>query len=91
MGSTLEAVDDPDETQVLKIDCGTLSTGDYIEVDFVTRQVFDLDISRWVTEYQAEISICQATGKQIVAPFPVHVTKKRCKCGLPVPHRFGET
>lgn len=75
VGSTLTLVDDPDETQVLKIDRRTLPAGDYIEAGFATRQVFELDISRWVTEYQAEILICQNTGEQIIAPFPVQVTK----------------
>jgi len=75
VGTILEKIDDPDETKVLIIDRRTLPKGDYEEAGFATRQVFDIDISRWVTEYQAQILINKETGKQIVAPFPDHVTK----------------
>jgi len=74
-GTTLEKIDDPDETKVLRIDRRTLPKGDYEEAGFAIRQVFDIDISRWVTEYQAEILINKETGAQVIAPFPEQVTK----------------
>lgn len=75
VGTTLEQIDDPDETKVLMIDRRTLPKGRYEEAGFATRQVFDIDISRRVTEYQAEILINKETGEQVIAPFPDQVTK----------------
>mgnify|MGYP000732999756 CR=1 FL=1 len=74
-GTTLEQIDDPDDIKVLKIDRRTLPKGEYKEAGFTTRQVFDVDISRWVTEYQAQILINTETGKSYTAPFPDDVTK----------------
>ncbi len=75
VGTTLEKIDDPDETQVIMIDRRTLPKGDYEAAGFTTRQVFDIDISRWVTEYQAETLANKKTGDLIAAPFPKQVTK----------------
>jgi len=75
VGVTLEKIDDPDETRVLLIDRRTLAKGDYEAAGFATRQVFDIDISRWVTEYQAEILVNKESGEQVIAPFPDQVTK----------------
>ena len=55
-GTTLEPVDDPDEVTELKVDRRTLPKGlQYQEVGHETRQVIDIDISRFVTEYRAKI------------------------------------
>jgi transposase len=52
-GTTLEPVDDPDEVAELKVDRRTLPKGrQYQEVGQEIRQVIDIDISRFVTEYQ---------------------------------------
>jgi len=75
VGTTLKKIDDPDETRVLMIDRRTLPKGDYEEAGFTTRQVFDIDISRHVTEYQAQILINKETRERIIAPFPDPVTK----------------
>jgi len=75
IGTTLEQIEDPDDIKILKIDRRTLPKGHYDEGGFVSRQVFDIDISRWVTEYQAQILINKETGKQYTASFPVNVTK----------------
>jgi len=34
------------------------------------RQVFDIKICRWVTEYQAEVLTDKITGNRYVASFP---------------------
>lgn len=68
-GATLELVDDPDEVLVLSIDRSAIPAGHYTQKGFETRQVFDIRIQRWVTEYQAEI-LEDPDGNQFVAPFP---------------------
>ena len=55
VGTTLKKVDDPDEIEVIKVDRSGLPTGQYRQVGFESRQVFDIDISRRVTEYRAQI------------------------------------
>jgi len=73
-GTTLKKVNDPDKVQVIKVDRSKLPVGDYRQTGFETRQVFDIDISRMVTEYRAEI-IENDKGKRFVASFPEGVTK----------------
>lgn len=74
VGTTLRQVDDPDEIKVLALDRSILPPGRYREAGFDRRQVFDIDISRIVTEYRAEILVDE-NGQRLVAPFPDHVTK----------------
>ncbi len=74
VGSTLKKIDDPDRIKVLEIDRRTLPSGNYKQVGFDTRQVFDIDISRVVTEYRAQI-LEGDDGRRFVAPFPEGVTK----------------
>jgi transposase len=74
VGTTLEKVDDPDEIKILKLDRATLPPGNYQEVGFEIRQVFDIDIRRLVTEYRAQILEDQF-DKRYTAPFPAAVTK----------------
>ena len=74
LGTTLQQVDDPDEVEVLKVDRSTLPRGRYRDVGYEARQVIDLDISKVVTEYQAQILEDQ-NGKRYVAPFPDGVTR----------------
>ena len=73
-GKTLQKVDDPDEIEIITIDRRTLPQGEYTEDGFETRQVFDIDISRVVTEYQAQ-RLINEQGKCFVAPFPKKVSK----------------
>ncbi len=73
-GKTLQKIDDPDGIKVIRIDRRTLPKGIYTEDGFETRQVFDLDISRVVTEYQAQ-RLINETGQRFTAPFPDTVTK----------------
>jgi transposase len=74
IGKTLCQVDDPDEVEEIKIDRRTLPKGRYKEVGYEARQVFDVIVSRHVTEYRAQILEDQ-DGNQFVAPFPKEVTR----------------
>jgi len=74
VGTTLKKVEDPDKIEEIPVDRSKLPDGNYRPVGFESRQVFDIDISRVVTEYRAEI-LEDANGKQIVAAFPEGVTK----------------
>ena len=74
VGTTLKQVDQPDIVEVIDIDRRKLPTGKYRQVGFECRQVFDIDISRIVTEYRAQI-LEDENGKQFVASFPEAVTK----------------
>lgn len=73
-GVTLKPVANPDETITLHIDRKTLPEGQYREVGYEKRQVIDLDITRVVTEWQAQI-LEDGNGKRYVAPFPEGVTR----------------
>jgi transposase len=55
VGITLKKVDDPDIIEPIPIDRRTLPSGQYHEAGFEARQVFDIDISRVVTEYRAQV------------------------------------
>ena len=60
---------DPDEVTELKIDRRTLPKGSqYREVGHESRQVIDIDISRFVTEYRAQI-LEDSQGNRFVASF----------------------
>lgn len=73
-GSTLEKVDDPDEIESIDIDLRTIPKGDYKEIGFESRQVFNVEISMNVTEYRAQI-LEDENGNQYVADFPEGVNK----------------
>jgi len=74
-GTTLEPVDNPDEVKVLPIDRRTLPKGSqYQEVGHEHRQVIDIDIARFVTEYQAQI-LEDDQGNRFVASFPEGVNR----------------
>jgi len=74
VGVTLERVDKPDKVEVIKVDRRKLPRDEYKEAGYEARQVFDIEISRIVTEYRAEI-LEDNKGNQFVAPFPKGVTK----------------
>ncbi len=74
VGVTLEKVDKPDKVEVIKVDRRKLPRDEYKEAGYEARQVFDIEISRIVTEYRAEI-LEDNEGDQFVAPFPKGVTK----------------
>ncbi len=73
-GHHLPRVDQPDEIKEIKIDRRTLPQGrQFHELDYEWRQVFDIDISRFVTEYRAQVLV-DDLGARYVAPFPESVT-----------------
>ncbi|QFY88607.1 IS66 family transposase [Magnetovirga frankeli] len=75
-GHHLELVDDPDHVEWLPVDRATLPTdGIFRCIGYERRQVFDIHISRVVTEYRAEI-LADAREQRVVAPFPDHVKVK---------------
>ena len=74
VGTTLKKVDNPDRVEVIEIDRSTLPPGRYRQSGFESRQVFDIDISKVVTEYQAQI-LEDDKNNRFVAPFPEGVTK----------------
>ncbi len=73
-GTTLEPVDEPDEIILIKLDKRTLPRGEYRDVGFEARQIIELEITRIVTEYRAQI-LKNAVGKRFVAPFPERVIR----------------
>jgi transposase len=73
-GSTLGLVDNPDNVIPIKVDTNSLPAGDYHDVGIERRQLFDIKISRVVTEYQAQI-LENEQGKKFVAKFPDSLTQ----------------
>ncbi len=74
-GTTLEPVDDPDEVTELTIDRRTLPKGTtYREAGCEKRQVIDIDFSRFVTEYRAQI-LEDEQGCRFIANFPEGVQR----------------
>lgn len=74
IGTTLQRVDDPDRIEVINVDRRSLPPGKYKTVGFEARQVFDIDISRLVIEYRAQI-LEDEKGNRFVAQFPEAVTR----------------
>lgn len=72
-GRRLEKLKDPDKIEFIKINKNTLPFGDYKEAGYESRQVIDINISRVVTEYRAQILVDQF-GKKYTASFPENVT-----------------
>ena len=68
-GTTLQPADNPDNIVTLKLDRRKLPRGQYREAGFEKRQVVDIEISRVVTEYRAQI-LEDSKGNQYVADFP---------------------
>ncbi len=68
-GSNLSLVENPSEVEEITIDRRTLPPGEYVQIGFEKRQVFDLKVSLHVKEYQSEILEDQ-NGAQWVAQFP---------------------
>ena len=74
-GTTLMPVDDPDEVVDLPIDKKQLPANvNYQENGYAARQVVDIKISRFITEYRAEI-LADNNGNQYIAEFPAGITR----------------
>lgn len=69
IGTKLKKVYCPDRVETISIDKSHLPFGEYKEVGFELRQVFDIEINRVITEYRAQILEDQ-DGKRYVAKFP---------------------
>lgn len=74
VGTNLEPVSNPDTIIPIKLDKRRLPKGKYHEVGFESRQVIDIEISRIVTEYRAQI-LEDAEGKRYVAAFPKGISR----------------
>lgn len=73
-GTTLQPEENPDQIEVIEVDRRTIPLGPYTHAGFESRQVIDIEISRHVTEYRAEI-LQDRHGHQFVAEFPAGVTR----------------
>ena len=73
-GSRLEPVERPTSIEVIEIDRRTLPPGRWSADGFEKRQVFDIEVSFGVTEYQAEVLVNQ-NGDRYVAEFPKGITE----------------
>jgi len=74
IGTTLRKTDNPDRVKALKVDRTKLPNGLYQDVGYESRQVVDIDISKIVTEYRAQI-LEDENGNRYVAEFPENVTR----------------
>jgi len=73
-GVNLQPITEPDKIVPINLDQNQLPKGIYCDVGFEARQVIDLEISRIVTEYRAQI-LEDALGKKYIAPFPEGVVR----------------
>ena len=74
IGSTLERDPNPDFVEPITVDRATLPEGTYKEIEPVVRQVIDIDITKIVTEYRAQVLEAE-NGNRYTAVFPEGVTK----------------
>ena len=74
VGTTLQPVPDPDEINIIPLDRSTIPPGQYREAGYESRQVIDLDIGKFVTEWQAQV-LEDSQGRRYVAPFPEGVVR----------------
>jgi transposase len=73
-GTTLTKVNNPDVIEELYVDQQALPKQKYRKVGYESRQVFDIQISRVVTEYRAEV-VVDELGNRFIAQFPAGVTQ----------------
>lgn len=72
VGANLKKTDTPDKIEQINIDKSQLPKGKYHVFGYEARQVFDVSITRVITEYRAQILEDQ-NGNRFTAPFPEHV------------------
>jgi len=73
-GATLQPEENPDRIEIIEVDRRTLPGGRYRSAGWESRQVIDIEISKVVTEYRAEI-VEDIRGHQFIAEFPAGVTR----------------
>jgi transposase len=75
-GSRLELDENPDKIEPIQIDRRTIPTGkNYKNLEPIKRQVFDIILKKFITEYQAEV-LEDEDGNRYVAKFPGDVNQK---------------
>src|SRR5262249_14870904 len=74
VGTTLGKISNPHQTIEIAIDRRDLPPGDYVSEGYESRQVFDVKIGLWVTEYRAE-KLKDKWGTIYTAAFPEGVSK----------------
>jgi len=70
----LQPLANPNAVKPIPVDRTTLPQGTYRDVGYEARQVIDLEISAYVTEWRAQI-LEDEQGKRYVASFPEGVTR----------------
>jgi len=73
-GTTLQKFADPDIIEKIPVDKTTIPEGSYKDVGYESRQIVDIDISRIVTEYRAQV-LEDANGTRYTAQFPEGVSR----------------
>jgi transposase len=73
-GANLRPEENPDRIEIIEVDRRTIPGGQYRSAGWESRQVIDIEISKVVTEYRAEI-LEDAQGHQFIAEFPAGVTR----------------
>jgi transposase len=73
-GKSLQREENPDRIEIIEVDRRTLPGGQYRSAGWESRQLIDIEISKVVTEYRAEI-VEDARGNQFVAEFPAGVSR----------------
>ena len=73
-GTTLQKYDDPDHIENIPVDRKSIPKGKYKDVGYESRQVVDIEISRIVTEYRAQI-LEDTNGMRYMAAFPEGVNR----------------
>lgn len=73
-GTTLQKFDDPDHIEDIPVDRKRLPKGECKDMGYESRQVVDIEISRNITEYRAQI-LEDANGKRHTAPFPEGINR----------------
>ena len=74
-GSTLQQCENPDEIITIKVSRDGLPPGIWKPAGYEKRQIFDLKITRHVTEYRAEI-LANDKGERVTAEFPEGLVQK---------------
>lgn len=72
VGKNLEQTKTPDEIVEIAVDQSKLDDGEYKEIGYEARQVFDMKISLHVIEYRAQ-KLRGKDGKVIIAEFPAGI------------------
>jgi transposase len=75
VGTTLQAVQEPDRIEVIAVDRDTIPKGVWKECGYERRQVFDIIFDFEVIEYRAQILVNEI-GQKVRADFPDEVTSR---------------